>query len=76
MPASAPRNRLTDPGPASLRAVWVALILLAGAFVGAGAGSFAYLGGAGGPDALLAAGGVAGSAVALMLGLLRYLDRP
>lgn len=59
----------------SLRAVWVALLLLAGAFVGAVAGLVAYIGGADGPAAILTAGGSAGGAIALLLGLLRYVDR-
>lgn len=59
------------PTPTS-RAVWIAIILLTAAFVAAGAGFLAYVGGAKPSNAILTGGGSFAAVVALLLALLTY----
>jgi hypothetical protein len=55
-----------------LRAVWIALALLAALIVGAAAGLLSFIGGVAPPLAVLAGGGAFGATVILILTVLRY----
>lgn len=54
------------------RSVWIALILIAAALIGGGAGLLAWAGGANVPMAILTGGGAFGGAIVLLLTLCRY----